>query len=85
MAKIEARLDGHLSNCERRYQEGSQRMDKLIDFIQKAHSENRKDIGEIKDTLAEQRGAGKAIKIIGGIGAAVIGGISGLVGGHFGR
>lgn len=64
VAKVEQKIDSHLDSCERRYQEWNGRVEKLFDFIKEAHKENRVDINEIKDTLAEQRGASKLGKVI---------------------
>lgn len=82
MAKIEEKVDSHLDSCERRYQEWNGRMEKLFDFIKEAHKENRKDIGEIKDTLAEQRGAGRMAKLLAGAGAGIMGLVGGVGGSH---
>lgn len=76
------KINSHIDGCERRYQEGNQRMEKLFSFIQSAHAENRTDIGEIKDTLAEQRGAGKMAKAIYGMGAGLMGLVGGIGGSH---
>lgn len=83
LATVATRLNEHLTACERRYQESNQRLEKLFTFMEKAHGENRKDIGEIKDTLAEQRGAGKLAKFIGATGAGLMGIIGGIGGSHF--
>lgn len=82
VGKLEARLDAHLTACERRYQEGNQRLEKLFSFIKDAHDENRKDISEIKNTLAEQRGAGKMMKLLGAAGAGAMGLLGGMGGSH---
>lgn len=82
VAKIEEKVDSHLDSCERRYQEWNGRMEKLFDFIKEAHKENRKDIGEIKDTLAEQRGAGRMAKLLAGAGAGIMGLVGGVGGSH---
>lgn len=83
VAKIETRLDSHLSACERRYQEGNDRIERLFSFMKEAHAENRKDIGEIKNTLAEQRGAGRMAKLVAGAVAGLMGLVGGVGGSHF--
>ena len=82
-ARTTAALEAHINECTRVREEGTKRLDHILDFMKTAHAENRKDVGEIKITLAEQRGAGKVAKAMGAAAAAVIGGASGLISGGF--
>lgn len=80
--KAITKIDTHIDACERRYQEGAQRLERLYTFIQEAHKENRKDIVDIKGVLAEQRGAGKMAKALAAAGAGIMGVIGGVGGSH---
>lgn len=62
--KALVKIDSHIDACERRYQEGNQRMEKMFSYIKDAHEKTGNQIDAIRDTLAEQRGAGKLGKIM---------------------
>lgn len=83
VAKIETRLEGHLTACERRYQEGNERLQRMFDYIKNAHEKTGTQIAEIQDTLAEQRGASKMAKLMAGAGAGIMGLLGGVGGSHF--
>lgn len=76
------KINSHIDACERRYQEGNQRLEKMFAYIKDAHEKTGAQIDIIQNTLAEQRGAGKMAKVLGAAGAGIMGIIGGAGGSH---
>ena len=73
-----ADIRSHVLACERRYQENIGAIQRLTDLVQDSHRVTTIQIDEIKAVLAEQRGAGRVVKAIGALGAAVAGAVGGI-------
>lgn len=68
------KIESHIDACERRYNEGNQRQERLFAFIKEAHEENKKEIGATKiqigaiaTIISEQQGAAKFGKLLGNV------------------
>lgn len=66
-------IENHIASCDRRYEEYRDRQEKTLRYLENMSSQ----MGDMKDQIAEARGAAKMAKIITGI----VSGIAGVVGG----
>lgn len=66
-------IENHMASCDRRYEEYRDRQERTLKYLENLTTQ----MGEMKDQIAEARGASKMAKIITG----VVSGVAGLMGG----
>lgn len=71
-------IENHIASCDRRYEEYRDRQEKTLKYLEGISNQ----MGDMKEQIAEARGAAKMAKLVTG----AVSGIAGLLGGlssHF--
>ena len=72
-----ARIDAHITTCDRRYEDWQKRQDQTLNYLKDIHEK----MNGLSDQIAEARGAGKMAKVITS-GIAAASGFFGGLGSH---
>ena len=73
------KIEEHTKSCDRRYQESNAKQERMLEYLKEMNGQ----MGQVKDQIAEARGAGKMAKVITGAVSGLMGFVGGL-GSHIG-